>query len=98
MNLTEQDSDEIVAIQFGNDIYFGQQAVDKAIELKDFTKLHSCWVFKFMAEMDLSPKWAEYATYPTLFKISWYERYARGEPIDEIFKSQPSGDDSESQR
>jgi hypothetical protein len=96
MQLTEQDSDEIVAIQFGSDIYFGQQAIDKAIELKDFTCLHSRWVFKFMAEMDLSPKWEEYANYPTIFKLSWYKRYASGEPIENIFKSQPSGDDSES--
>lgn len=73
--MTEEDHDEIVAIQFGNNIYFGQQAIDKARELGGFTQLLSRWIFKFMANMDLSPRWAEYAGYPTIFKITKYKEY-----------------------
>ena len=97
--LTEQDMDEIIAIEFGEHIYLGQLAIDKAIELKTVNKVYSRWVFQFMADMDLDSRWAQLACAPTLFKMSWYEQYARGEPIDKIFsKSQQSCDDSNSQR
>lgn len=80
MNITKQDMEEIVAIQFGNDIYFAQTALDKAIELQDFTCLYPRATFKFMAEMDLSPKWAEYAEYPTIFDLKEYKEYCEKHP------------------
>lgn len=79
----QEDDDEIVAIQFDNEIYFKQAAVDKVLELKDFTILHSRWIFKFMAMMDLDPRWKEFASYPTLFRISEVEAFTKRE--DYIF-------------
>lgn len=98
MNITDQDHDEIVAIQIGTHVYFHQLAIDKVIEAGGFNNLHPRSTFKFMAEMDLDPKWAEYAKYPTIFDMKQYHAYARGVPIEEIFKSHPSGDDSITQR
>jgi len=97
MNITDQDHDEIIAIQIGSNIYFHQHAIDKTIEAGGFYKLHPRSTFKFMAEMDLDPKWSEYATYPTIFTMKQYRDYASGVPIEDIFKSTPSGADSESQ-
>jgi hypothetical protein len=77
--ITQEDMEDIIAIQFGDDIYFGQKAVDKAIELQDFTNLHPRSTFKFMAELDLSPKWAEYAAYPTIFTMKEYRGFLRNE-------------------
>lgn len=94
---TEQDYDEIVAIQFGNDIYFGQQAIDKARSCNDLTRIYSRWIFKFMAEMDLSPRWEDYANSPTLFTMTEYNAWTRNEPIGQT-KSQPSGDDLDTSR
>ncbi len=70
MVITPQDQDEIVAIQFGSDVYFGQGAIDKCIELQGYTNLHPRSTFKLMSILDVHPKWAEYAEYPTLFRIS----------------------------
>jgi len=84
INITDKDMDEIIAIQFGDDIYFGKTAVDKAIYLQDFQKIYSRAIFKFLFEIDLNPKWAEYAEYPTLFTLSEYNNFCNlpaGKPI-----------------
>ncbi|HEY2811799.1 MAG TPA: hypothetical protein VGJ00_10485 [Rhabdochlamydiaceae bacterium] len=77
MNITEQDEDEIIAIQIGSDIYFGQAAIDKCIEVQRFNQLHPRSTFKFIAELDLDPKWVEYAEYPTIFKLSEVDKLFR---------------------
>lgn len=80
MNITQQDMEEIIAIQFGDGIYFAQAALDKVRELQDYTCLHPRATFKFMAEMDLSPKWEEYAGYPTIFDLKEYRKYCEEHP------------------
>jgi len=75
MNITDQDSDEIIAIQIGSDIYFGQAAIDKCIEAQGYNQLHPRSTFKFMAELDLDPKWNEYAKYPTIFRLREFKEF-----------------------
>jgi hypothetical protein len=74
-NITQEDMEDIIAIQFGTDVYFGMKAVDRAIELGTFTNLHPRSTFKFMAMLDLSPKWAEYAAYPTIFTMKQFKDF-----------------------
>jgi hypothetical protein len=74
-DITQEDMEDIVAIQFGMDVYFGMKAVDKAIEYGTFTNLHPRSTFKFMAMFDLGPKWAEYATYPTIFTMKQFKEF-----------------------
>lgn len=97
MNFTDQDSDEIVALYINDVIYLGQAAIDKVHEVGKVDGIIKRAIFKFMAEFDLDPKWEEYANYPTLFTLTEYNAWARGEPIGQT-KSHPSGDDSESSR
>lgn len=74
-NITDQDEDEFIAIQIGSDIYFGQAAIDKCIEMQGYNCLHPRSTFKLMAELDLDPKWDEYAEYPTIFKLSEVDKF-----------------------
>ena len=69
MNITDQDHEEIVAIQFGQDILFGMSAVDEVRRTQNYTQLIPRSTFKFMAEIELDPRWAEYAEYPTIFSL-----------------------------
>lgn len=70
-NITEQDHDDFVALYINGDIYLGECAVKKALEHGTVDGIIRRCVFKLMAILDLSPKWAEYAEYLTLF--SWKE-------------------------
>lgn len=97
MLFSDQDDDEIVALYINDTIYLGQTAIDKAKESGTVEGIIKRTIFKFMAEFDLDPKWAQYAAYPTLFTMTDYNAWTRGDPIGQT-KSQPSGDDSESQR
>ena len=77
--MTPEDLDEIIAIQFGKDIYFGQTAIDKCLELQDFTCIHRRAVFKLMACLDVGEHWEGFAYAPTLFKMSELKEFcARG--------------------
>lgn len=78
MIITKKDYEDIIAIQFNDDIYFGKYAIEKAISIQYFTFLHPRSTFKFMAMLDLEPKWAEYATYPTIFNIADYRKFQKG--------------------
>ena len=78
MNITDQDHDEIIAIQFGNDIYLAQTAINKAIELQDFTCIYSRAMFKLMSIMDLDPRWGMYADAPTIFTMTEYREFSEG--------------------
>lgn len=97
--LTREDieNDDVVALYISGDIYIGPAAVKKALEHGTVDGYILRHIFKFMVEMDLDPRWAEYAEYPTLFTMTDYNAWTRGEPIGQT-KSQPSGDDSASQR
>lgn len=84
LDIKEQDYDEVVALCINNEIYFGQSALHRAKENKSVDGLILRANFKFMSEFDLSPKWAEYVEYPTLFKLSEYNEWIKlptGRPI-----------------
>ena len=76
-DITTEDMEDIIAIQFGADVYFGTKAIDRVKELGAFTNLHPRSTFKFMAMFDLHPKWAEYATYPTIFTMKQYREFIK---------------------
>lgn len=78
-----QGLDEIIAIRFtDNKVLFGMPAVERAINDKTYEQLISRAEFRFMADMDLSSKWVDYAeTAPTLFKSNQWissERFPGG--------------------
>jgi hypothetical protein len=75
MTITDNDLDEIIAIQFGNEVMFGKPAIERALEQSKFTTVHSRALFKLMSCMDLGPQWAEYANCPTLFTMSEYNKF-----------------------
>ncbi len=84
IDMTDKDFDEIVALLIGSDIYFGQLAIDKAKEKGQVDGIIKRCVFKFMADMDLDPRWEDYANSPTLFTISQYNEHYKlpaGKPI-----------------
>ncbi len=70
LEITEADLDEVIAIRIGDEVYLGELAIDKVKEHKHVTCVYSRGVFKLLVELDLDSKWAEYAKYPTLFKMS----------------------------
>ncbi len=69
------DNDDIVALYIKGGIYFGQYAIDKAKEIGEVDGIIRRAIFKFMAELDLDPKWEEYANYPTLFTLSELNKF-----------------------
>jgi hypothetical protein len=75
MKISESDLDEIIAIQFGNEVIFGRAAIERALHQKNFTRVHSRAVFKLMSCMDLGPQWTEYAECPTLFSMQEYNNF-----------------------
>lgn len=79
--MNDQDENEIVALYINDTIYLGQTAIEKAKEAGTVDGIIRRTIFKFMAEFDLDPKWAEYATYPTLFTMTEYNNWTRHEPI-----------------
>jgi hypothetical protein len=83
-NITEQDHDDVVALYINGDICLGPYAVEQARNHGKVDGYILRHVFKLMAEMDLNPKWAEYAEYPTLFTITEYNNWVKlpnGKPI-----------------
>lgn len=77
--LTRQDieNDDVVALYINGNIYLGPTAVKEALKHGTVDGYILRHVFKFMAEMDLHPKWAEYAEYPTLFTITEYNNWVK---------------------
>lgn len=75
LNLLDSDYDEIIAIQIGSDIYFGQLAIDKGIEFNQVDKLFNRAIFKLLAHLDLDPKWEEYSSFPTIFTWTQYKEF-----------------------
>lgn len=73
--ITDQDHDEIIAINVNNIVYLGSMAIEMAIKHNNVDCVYGRSLFKLLAELDLDPRWAEYATYPTLFKMSELKIY-----------------------
>ena len=65
------DSDDIVAIRFGDVIITGQEALTHLEKEGKYTALLSRAVFRLMYQLDLGDKWACVAkNAPTLFKLN----------------------------
>lgn len=76
---TKEAHNEVVALEVNGDILFGDYAVSKALASRTVSRMFTREVFEFMAEMDLDPKWAEYALYPTIFLMSDYNNFIKTE-------------------
>lgn len=71
------ENDEVVALYINGDIYLGPAAIKEALKHRRVDGYILRHVFKFMAEMDLDPKWSEYAEYPALFTITEYNEWLK---------------------
>ena len=81
------DNDDVVALLIGSDIYFGQLARDNAKERGTVDGIIKRFIFKFMAEMDLDPRWIDYANSPTLFTITEYNHWIKGQSKENLSDS-----------
>lgn len=80
IDITEQDHNEVVAIGVGTEIYFADAAIERAKEVGSVNLIVPRSTFKLMAYLDDSPKWMEYACYPTLFTMQEYNEYCAKNP------------------
>lgn len=65
---TDKDLDEVIAFRIDDEIWFGQEAVNRVLARGSYVQYYTRALFKFMAEMDLNPKWKEWSdNAPTLF-------------------------------
>lgn len=84
MDITEKNSDEVVGLYINGEVYFADTAKEKVKECVNIAEAQVGFVtrsvFKFMAYFDLSPRWEEYANYPTLFTKSEYKDFCARNP------------------
>lgn len=72
MEVINEDFYKIIAIRFGNMVYFANYALDKMKENdNDYCQLISRLEFKMMNRLDLGDKWVNYAEHaPILFQLN----------------------------
>jgi hypothetical protein len=87
--ITREDieNDDVVALLIGKNIYLGQLARDKAKEHGTVDGIIKRTIFKFMAELDLDPRWQNYANTPTLFTITEYNNWIKDQSSENNTKS-----------
>ena len=67
-------NDEVIALRVDNYVYFGQLAVGTVLKAGRCDQIYTRGVFYLMAELDLDPRWKEWAVNaPTLFLKSEVE-------------------------
>lgn len=71
----DTENDDVVALYIQGDIYFGELAVNKAIEVGYVDGFMVRPIFQFMASMDLDPRWNDYANSRTLFTVGELNKF-----------------------